>query len=148
MSTSGIPLYFYGTDYAAFVLSDVLLTDVVKAVMKMALRCIFGLLIGTLGIGLIIARRMRRQFIDPINRIAAAATHYLEDRRKGITSGEHFNAIGIKTNDEIENLCDVMSQMEKGLNEYEANITRITAEKERISTELSLAARIQSDALP
>jgi len=148
MCTSGVPLGQFGDDYIAFVFSDVLLTDVVKGVLQMAVRVFAGLLIGTLVIGLITARRIRRQFIEPVNRIAAAAGKYLEDRRSGITSGNHFSALGITTDDEIENLCEVMGQMETGLNEYEANITRITAEKERISTELSLAALIQEDALP
>jgi sigma-B regulation protein RsbU (phosphoserine phosphatase) len=38
--------------------------------------------------------------------------------------------------------------MERNLTEYEENLTKITAEKERIGTELALATRIQADMLP
>jgi sigma-B regulation protein RsbU (phosphoserine phosphatase) len=41
-----------------------------------------------------------------------------------------------------------MADMEREMGEYEDNLTAVTAEKERIGTELSLATRIQADMLP
>jgi len=54
----------------------------------------------------------------------------------------------IKTGDELETLSDSILKMEIGINEYIDNITRITAEKERIGAELNVATQIQADMLP
>ena len=52
------------------------------------------------------------------------------------------------TNDEIEVLAEAFAKLSKRTLDYIAQITRITAEKERISAELELATRIQADMLP
>ena len=53
-----------------------------------------------------------------------------------------------KTNDEIEVLAESFAALSGKTREYIKQITEITAEKERIGTELSLATRIQADMLP
>ena len=53
-----------------------------------------------------------------------------------------------RTNDEIEILADSFSKLSVRTRDYITQITRITAEKERIGTELALATRIQADMLP
>ena len=53
-----------------------------------------------------------------------------------------------RTNDEIEILAESFETLSARTRNYIDQITRITAEKERISTELSLATRIQADMLP
>jgi len=53
-----------------------------------------------------------------------------------------------RTNDEIEILAESFATLSKRTRDYIAQITRITAEKERIGTELALATRIQADMLP
>ena len=54
----------------------------------------------------------------------------------------------IRNRDEIGLLAESIDSMETKIHNYVENITQITAEKEKISTELSLAARIQTDSLP
>lgn len=54
----------------------------------------------------------------------------------------------IKTHDEIGLLAMSIDQMEESIIRYISDLTKATAEKERISTELSLATRIQADMLP
>ncbi len=54
----------------------------------------------------------------------------------------------IKTGDEIEALAGSVHKMEKDIVKYIDNIQAITAEKERISAELSVATQIQADMLP
>ena len=54
----------------------------------------------------------------------------------------------IRNKDEIGALASSVDEMEDRIHDYVDNITKITAEKERISTELSLATRIQADMLP
>ena len=54
----------------------------------------------------------------------------------------------IRNKDEIGALAESIDVMEEQIHKYIENITNITAEKQRISTELSLATRIQADMLP
>ena len=53
-----------------------------------------------------------------------------------------------KTNDEIEVLAESFASISAKARDYITKITEITAEKERIGTELALATRIQADMLP
>ncbi len=53
-----------------------------------------------------------------------------------------------RTGDEIELLAESFSTLSKRAMDYITQITQITAEKERIGTELALATRIQADMLP
>ena len=53
-----------------------------------------------------------------------------------------------KTGDEIEVLAESFATLSKRTLEYISQITKITAEKERIGAELELATRIQADMLP
>lgn len=145
--TSGVPIY-HNRDYVGFVFCDVMLTDVIKGVLQVAARYIIGLLIATLAISFFVTNRMRRAFVTPINKIASAAKQFAEDRKNNVNKASHFESLNVGEINEIVNLRDVMNDMEKTLVEYEENMTRITSERERIRTELSLAGRIQSDALP
>ena len=54
----------------------------------------------------------------------------------------------IRNKDEIGTLAGSIDRMEEQIHAYIENLTKITAEKERISTELSLATKIQADMLP
>lgn len=53
-----------------------------------------------------------------------------------------------KTNDEIEVLAESFAMLSAKTLQYISEVQRVTAEKERIGTELSLATRIQADMLP
>ena len=53
-----------------------------------------------------------------------------------------------RTDDEIEILAESFATLSRKTRSYIAQITEITAEKERIGTELALAQRIQADMLP
>ncbi len=54
----------------------------------------------------------------------------------------------IRNKDEIGHLAASIDKMEDRIQDYITSITQITAEKERINTELNLAARIQASMLP
>ena len=53
-----------------------------------------------------------------------------------------------RTEDEIEILAEAFANLSKRTRDYIVQITRITAEKERIGAELELATKIQADMLP
>ena len=102
----------------------------------------------TLIVAYFLTQHMKKTLVNPINAIADAAQDYVRDTREGDRSADHFAMLNIRTGDEVENLSLIMADMERDLVEHEENLTRITAEKERIGTELSLATRIQADMLP
>ena len=54
----------------------------------------------------------------------------------------------IKKNDEIGVLAKAVNKMETDIVEYVENLTMVTAEKERIGAELSIATQIQANMLP
>ena len=54
----------------------------------------------------------------------------------------------VRTGDELEALAHSVEDMDRNLKHYLRENTRITAERERLSTELALSARIQEDMLP
>ena len=54
----------------------------------------------------------------------------------------------IRTGDEIQTLSETLLKMERDINHYIDNLTKVTAEKERIGAELNVATQIQADMLP
>ena len=67
---------------------------------------------------------------------------------KIIADGKLDHRSQVKTNDEIGVLANDFNSMTEAVNRYIADITSITAEKQRISTELELATEIQLSMLP
>ena len=93
-------------------------------------------------------RRMNNTVVEPINQLSEAAQAYIDDRNDISRDGRHFDKLEIKTGDEIENLSLIMKNMEEDLGYYIENLTQVTADRERIKTELTLANRIQAAMLP
>ena len=91
---------------------------------------------------------MNRVTVRPLNQLAEAARAYTEDRDDTERNARHFGSLEIHTGDEIEALSLTMKDMEADLGKYIHNLTRIAAERERLSTELNLATRIQESMLP
>ncbi len=87
---------------------------------------------------LLIASRIVR----PVERM----TRRINALRGGDTLFEMEDAY--RTGDEIEILAESFAALSKKTEDYIRQITEITAEKERIGTELALATRIQADMLP
>lgn len=86
---------------------------------------------------------MYKKMISPINLIAKEAEKFVENNTE---FSEKLKSI--KTKDEIQMLSESILKMEIGIKEYIENLTRITAEKEKIGAELNVATQIQADMLP
>ncbi len=131
-----------------FIEADVFYTNLWSNIFSYLL--IFFLLILTIVffMGIIYKRRMQKMISDPINIVAQAAKNYATDRRNGVTKKDYFSFIELSTGDELEELARTLGGMEHDIGLYEENLTKVTAEKERISTELGLATKIQADMLP
>ena len=108
---------------------------------------LFLLLISALAAALVLFNT-RKNVVKPINEMAEAASKYSEDKDAGRKAQMHFAQLDIFTGDEIENLANTMKEMESDIAEYVQDITKITAETERINTELGIASKIQEGMIP
>ena len=88
---------------------------------------------------------VRKQIIDPIVTLTKAADSLVNSLQR---EDEELFRVNVHTGDEIDVLARSFEEMDAKLIEYIRQNAAITAEKERIGTELSLAARIQADMLP
>ena len=148
LCTSGVPVTNDKGETVAYVLSEIYLKNVANGMWKFSLIFFLSMLVLVIVVAFLMAKHMKKSLVTPINEIAHAAETYVADRRKGDKDAEHFSGLDIHTGDEIENLSLIMADMEHDLKDYEEHLTKITAEKQRISTELSLATRIQANMLP
>ncbi|MBQ0041682.1 MAG: PP2C family protein-serine/threonine phosphatase [Clostridiales bacterium] len=102
----------------------------------------FTFLIVVLGIAIFVAYLLKK-VISPINTVAHETANFVENENQMSDKLEN-----IKTGDEIENLSKSVLKMEHDLNDYIDNLTKVTAEKERIGAELDVATNIQASMLP
>ena len=148
MCTAGSPIRDENGEICAFLLVDVSVNSVLVNLRNYALQTGLAMIAATALIAWLTTRRIKKDVVGPIDTISDAAAAYARDKRDGTVVTDHFSFLGIHTGDELESLALTMAEMEKGLAEHEAEITQITAEKERIGTELQMASRIQNAMLP
>ena len=146
--SAAAPILTSSGETAGYAVCNLLITDVLKESLKFLWQYVLLLAIVAVLIGYLMVRHLKKGVVRPINEIADAASAYIEDRKNGRRSDMHFRDIHISTGDEIENLSLLMADMERELFDYEKNVMKITAEKERIGTELNVASQIQEGMLP
>lgn len=106
-----------------------------------------AILIGiTTVITLALIKVVNTALVKPINSLASAASSYVEAKEEGEVSA--LALLDIHTGDEVENLSHALKRMERDISGYIENLTHVTAEKERIGAELSVATHIQASMLP
>ena len=99
------------------------------------------LLAALLGVLFYVSNKLSGRFVQPIQR--------LSDNVREIASGNLDKKItDINTGDEIEHLAVCFNAMTDELKNYMANLTKVTADRERIATELNVAKDIQHGMLP
>lgn len=96
-----------------------------------------------IGLSLFLLRRMA---IKPLRSLAAAATAFAAGDRA--YRREDVVDLPIRSTDEIGDLYREIRSMQTRIIDNAENLTRMTAEKERISMELDLATKIQAHMLP
>ena len=97
-------------------------------------------LLGFLAVFYRASRRTADRFVDPIIALTAGV--------RDIAAGNLDKKVSLRTGDELEVLADSFNHMTEELKLYIKNLKETMAEKERIETELSVAARIQAGILP
>ena len=85
---------------------------------------------------------VRKMVTKPVGKLTAFTQQITE------TSAFENQRIEIKTGDEIQSLSESFNFMLAELENYIANLSKVTAEKERIGAELDIAKHIQASMLP
>ena len=148
LCTVGVPILNDDDQLCSFMQVDMSIENLLLGMVDFSLRLTVAFIIVTISLAWLQTKHIKKALIFPINQIAQASQDYVKDRHNNVSNIEHFSNLNIHTGDEIENLCLAMADMEIELSEYEKNLTAITAEKERIGTELTLATAIQASMLP
>ena len=119
----------------------------VKGIMSAARRVVFSVLLSSFGIMMVTMIIyfifIKKKLVDPVVKLQKATGEIVDNIEKDKTL-----TIDIHTNDEIEMLAESFEKMETNLRQYIQQNEVITADKERIVTELELATKIQADMLP
>ncbi len=102
-----------------------------------------GVLAITAVAAFVLYRRIDKNIVQPIEELNAASKRMVDS----LETGEDVS-LDIHTGDELEELSDSFVAMYGEIGAYVRENARITAERERIGTELSLASKIQADMLP
>ena len=115
-------------------------SDEARGHIKNAIFLLLGLLAAAVAIALGVSYALSRRIVKPIR---------LLTEEVGAMQGDNLDfKWDLNTGDETQMLADSFRSMTERMKKYIDDIEGITAERERISTELSLANRIQAAMLP
>lgn len=91
-----------------------------------------------------VAGFLKHQFVKPVKQIIEEAARFAREN----TAVDEKSLQDISNITEIQALGAAVEKMEADTLQYMHNLMQVTAERERIDTELSLATRIQANMLP
>ena len=90
-----------------------------------------------------------RYLIGPIVKITERSNTFVKKMQSNAEPEElAFEEVPVRSNGELKELADNVKSLADGVSTYMTNLKTMTAEKERIGAELSLATRIQYAMLP
>ena len=125
---------------------DIDMNEVMEARHQFLWQMLIYAIIAALVAVLISMLLMRRTVTKPLSLLSRAVDRFGGD--EGRLTKEHVINLPIHSRDEIGNLYQKTRSMEERLIDYMDNLAVVTAEKERIGAELSIASQIQADMLP
>ncbi|MBQ7715053.1 MAG: SpoIIE family protein phosphatase [Clostridia bacterium] len=148
LCSAGEPVYDDDGKPVALVGVDISMNDIMKDRANYLRSVILFMGIAAIVLTAIVLFGIAKALIKPINMLSDAARSFVQDRSGERKEDSAISRLKIRTGDEVETLCDSVKQMESDINRYIANLTAVTAEKERIGAELNVATKIQADMLP
>ena len=143
LGTAWVPLYNSSRVPVAIVGVDLYMPGIFKTILMFALVVAVGVVIVTALGGFIYHRSITRGIIHPIELLNRASSELVNNIDKDVEF-----IVDIHTGDELEDLADSFRRMDLDLRNYIHELEHVTAEKERIGAELSLATNIQASSLP
>lgn len=143
LATALVPIRSMENEVPALVGIDVSVAAVWDAVMNLFVMLAITIILVT-SVGIVLHyRTLERTLIFPITSLKAGADELVNK----LDSDEVFVS-DIHTGDEIEALAHSIEEMDSSLKQKTRELLSVTAEQERLNTELELASTIQMDMLP
>ena len=100
-------------------------------------------------VALLYLHNTNNYLIKPIVKIAENSDSFVKKMLENADPKElRFEEVTVKSESELRLLADNVKRMADGVSTYMANLKQATSDKERISTELTLATKIQFAMLP
>ena len=125
---------------------DIDMNEVMAARNRFLWKMLVFALIGTLLAISLSVFLMRKLVTKPLTLLSRGVDNF--GGEDGLLTRDQIINLPINTRDEIGNLYQKTRSMEERLIDYMDNLATVTAEKERIGAELSIATQIQADMLP
>lgn len=143
LATALVPIRSMENEVPALVGIDVSVAAVWDALMNLFVMMAITIILVT-SVGIVLHyRTLERTLIFPITSLKAGADELVNK----LDSDEVFVS-DIHTGDEIEALAHSIEEMDSSLKQKTRELLSVTAEQERLNTELELASNIQMDMLP
>jgi len=137
------PIFNSAGEPVAVVGVDLSMPGIQKVLADFLLTIVICVAVVTVVAVLIFSSFIKRKVVEPIGILNGAAKGLVAH----LENESHFS-VDIHTGDEIEELAQSFGQMNMEVREYIHRLSVMTAEKERIGAELSVATQIQADMLP
>ena len=118
------------------------ISELASVILSFVTYIIIASLVLVLIIAQFVVRFLRKWVVKPIRVISNEATRFARENTKGEDLGD------VSKFEEIYNLSRSIDKMETDMVNYIDNLTTVTAERERIGTELNFAKQIQFSSLP
>lgn len=141
-TTAGLPVYDSQGNIVAILGVEKAMTRLENARTSYVVHVIEGTAVAVVLFLLVYCLFLYREMIAPILAVTKEAKRFAETNLPSDTLQS------IRKKDEIGVLAKAISKMETDIVDYIENLTAVTAEKERIGAELSVATQIQADMLP
>ena len=92
---------------------------------------------------------IHKSVTGPITMISRQTDEFVHQLKENVDPAElEYKQVHIRSRDETRMLANDISELAGSLKSYMSNLQTVTAEKQRISSELSIATKIQADMLP
>ena len=118
------------------------ISELASVILSFVSYIIIASLVLVLVVAQFVVRFLRKWVVKPIRKISIEATRFAKENTKGEELGD------VSKFEEIYNLSRSIDKMETDMVNYIDNLTTVTAERERIGTELNFAKQIQFSSLP
>ena len=92
---------------------------------------------------------VQKSVTEPITRISQRTDEFVHQLEDNVVPEKlHYQEVKVRIKDEMYTLAEDISSLANSLKSYMLNLQTVTAEKQRISSELAIATQIQADMLP
>ena len=140
--TTLIPVENRAGDVTAILCVQRPMSEMLNAVWPYLMYILLGVFFMMVLVSALAATFMKRAIIRPVEKVSKEAKRFAKESAKG----EPLGRIG--RYDVIIDLAQSIDSMETDMVNYIDNLTAVTAEKEKMGAELSIAAEIQANSLP